>query len=80
MKSLILAILMMPAIASAFEYDVDMPNSGDPKIQLIRITIDSCQTKFKVKKADFEKFSENPAALTKLVKLAIENANSGCNN
>lgn len=64
--------------ANALEYDVDMPNSGDAKIQVIRITIEGCETKFKVKTEDFEKFSKNEDAMTDLVKKAVSRSATGC--
>lgn len=73
-------LLITPNCAKAFEYEVDMPNSGDPSMEMIRIKIDSCETKFKIKKKDFESFSNNPKALKELVKKAIDRANSGCVN
>lgn len=73
-------LLMTPNCARAFEYEVDMPNSGDPSMEMVRIKIDSCETSFKIKKKDFESFSDNPEALKQLVKKAIDRANSGCPN
>lgn len=71
-------ILSMPTNAKAFDYDVDMPYSGDPKMEMIRVRIDNCTTKFLIDKKDFEKFSKDSEEMMKLVKKAIARANTGC--
>lgn len=71
-------LLLISSGAYAMDYDVDMPNSGDPKFELIRVTIDGCETKFKIKKQDFNKFSKNDDAMDQLVQKAIEHSKTGC--
>ena len=72
------ALLMAyPFRALAFDYDVDW-TSNNSKESILRITIDTCTTKFTVKNEDLEKFKNNPDALTQAVKKAIERAHSGC--
>jgi hypothetical protein len=77
---LVLALTMGSTAMAAWDVDVDMPPSGDPKVEMIRVTINDCVTKFKIPKKEFEKFSKNNDAMDQLVKLAIKNTNSGCKN
>ena len=71
-------LIAFAPIAEAMQYDVDMPNSGDRKFEVIRITVDSCESKFKIKKEDFPKVAKNTADLQKMVKKAIERSRTGC--
>lgn len=80
MRWFVLSVFMWGVAATAFDYDVDMPTSPDPKVQLIRVTVDDCKTLFKVKKEDFDKFATNSSAVTQLVKKAIERSSSGCSD
>lgn len=63
---------------ASFEYDVDMPNSGDPKMQMIRINVNGCDSKFLIEKDKFEEFSKDKQKLQQLVKRAIEQSTNGC--
>lgn len=73
------ALALIPLHSKAFdEVDVDMPNSGNPKTEMIRITIDKCVTKFEIDKKDFEKFSNDPEQMKKMVKAAIKRTANGC--
>lgn len=75
---LIAAILvLLPFRAAAFDYDVNW-TSTNSKESILIITIDKCDTKFKVKNEDLEAFQKNAKALTDAVKKAIERANEGC--
>lgn len=67
------------AAVEGFDYDVDTPPSKDKTVNIVRITINKCETNFKVKKADWDKFEGNDEAMKDLVKKAIERAGSGCN-
>jgi hypothetical protein len=69
---------MLSTTAQAMDYDVDMPNSGDPKFQMVRVVIDGCETKFKIKNEDFNKFSKNDEAMDQLIQKAIQHSKSGC--
>ena len=75
--ALVLLMSSLPLKALAFDYDVDW-TSTNSKESILRITIDSCTTKFTVKNEDLEKFKDNADALTQAVKKAIERANDGC--
>jgi len=76
---LLLAILMIPSISCAFDdYDVDFEPSKEPGISIVRITVDGCTSKFKVKDKDFKTFSKSDAALDQILDLAIDRAAKGC--
>lgn len=77
-KLLLTLAILSPSIASAFSYEVDMPNSNDPSYEMIRIKIDNCESKFKIKKSEFRELSDNPDILKKLVKKAIQRSSNGC--
>jgi hypothetical protein len=65
--------------AGAFTYDVDWPSS-DPKtgIHTLAITINGCETLFKVKTEDLESFKDNKQAMREMISIAISKAKSGC--
>jgi hypothetical protein len=71
-------LILLSKCAGAAEVDVDMPPSDNPKYQLIRVTIDGCETFFKVKTKDFESLSNNNSAIQDLVDKALKHAQSGC--
>ena len=73
-----LLVWVIPTKSLAFEYEVDMPNSGDRRFEMIRIKIDECETKFLIPKEGFENFSKNKQALKDLVKKALERHATGC--
>lgn len=77
-----LMFLLTPANSQAFEYEVDMPNSGSSKYETIRIRIDSCDTIFKVSKNDFQDFKNkmhsNPSLAKDMIKQAMKHKDSGC--
>jgi hypothetical protein len=76
---LLLAILMIPSISYAFDdYDVDFEPSKEPGISIVRVTVDGCTSKFKVKDKDFKLFSKSDAALDQILDLAIDRATKGC--
>lgn len=74
---LLILVLLVSSYARA-DVDVDMPASGDQKLEIIRVSIDGCETLFKIKKEDFKRFSNNDAAMDELVAKANEHARSGC--
>lgn len=55
-----------------------MPNSGNPKYEMIRVQTNGCDSKFLVKKEEFETFSKNSKALQQLVAKALEHEATGC--
>lgn len=65
--------------ASAFDYDVDWPTS-DKTSHTLAITINGCETRFRILNEDFDKFVDNEKALTQAIDKAKERANSGCKN
>lgn len=70
---------MIPSISCAFDdYDVDFEPSKEPGISIVRITVDGCTSKFKVKDKDFKTFSKSDAALDQILDLAIDRAAKGC--
>ena len=71
-------MLAIPNCANAFEYEVDMPNSGDKRFEMIRVKINNCDTKFLIKKEEFESFTKNSKALQQLVQKALQREATGC--
>lgn len=79
MRNLLLILLMSPYTASAItSYDVDFPHSTDPAYQLLRVTIDRCETLIKIKSGDLIFFSKDRKSMNDVIKLAIERAKIGC--
>lgn len=65
--------------ASAFEYDVEWPESnGAQQTSTLMITIDGCKTRIYMKNTDIEAFKRDSGALQRAVKLSIERSKSGC--
>ena len=75
---LALILCLLPIKAFSYDYDVDMPGSDDPKFELITITIDKCESKFYIKKSDFESFSKDQKMMQSLTDRAIHKSLSGC--
>lgn len=75
-----LLLLLIPFKVDAFEdYYVDWPTSdGKKQTSTLVISIDGCQTKFTMKNSDIEKFRNDKENLKTAVKIAIENAQTGC--
>jgi hypothetical protein len=77
-----LMLLFIPIKSKAFEYEVDMPNSGDPRYEAIRISIDGCNTYFKIPKKDLDSFVkamlDRPLISQDMVKQAIKRRKNGC--
>ena len=67
----------MPLKALAFDYDVDWPTS-DKTSHTLAITINGCETRFKVLNEDFDKFSKSEEALVQALSKAMKRANDGC--
>lgn len=73
-----IAIVSFCVHAEAMEYDVDMPGSGQRDMEMIRITVEGCESKFFIKKENFEKVTSNPAEMKEMAKQAIKKAARGC--
>lgn len=77
--AMVLFLLLLPSGALSFEYDVDWPTSdGRKQTSTLVITIDGCETKFTMKNSDIEKFRNDKENLKTAVKIAIQNAETGC--
>ena len=74
-----ICVALFSSTAFAFtDYDVDFEPSEEPGLHIVRVTIDNCVTKFKVKDKDFKSFTKSDSALQQLVDLAIDRAANGC--
>lgn len=65
--------------AEAFDFDVDWPTS-DKESHTLAITINGCETRFRVLNKDFEAFSNNKEALQQAIDKAIQRSKNGCKN
>ena len=63
---------------TAMEYDVDMPPHSDHKVDVIRITVDGCDTLINVKKEELILIEKSPENIKMLVDAAIKHKQSGC--
>ena len=72
-------LAMMPLKAKAFieDYEVDWPSSQNG-IHVLRISINGCETLFKVKDKDFYDFAANKEAVKDALNKAIARAKAGC--
>ena len=78
-RLLLCIVLAAPSTSYAFDdYDVDFEPSKVPGISIVRITVDGCTSKFKVKDKDFKTFSNSDDALKELIDIAIDQAAEGC--
>lgn len=75
----LLAFLLasFPFKALAFDYDVDWPTS-DKTSHTLAITINGCETRFRVLNEDFEAFSASSEALKQAIDKAIKRSANGC--
>lgn len=66
--------------AEAVDYDVDMPPSNDPKVQIIRVNVGGCDTIFKVPTDKLEEFNKNlkSAEKARMIGEAFKHYQSGC--
>lgn len=79
MRALMLLILLIPIKSLAFDdYDVDWSPDRDSGMHVLRITIDGCETLFKIKDKDFYIFAKSKAALDQALDKAIEHKDHGC--
>jgi len=69
----------LPLKALAFDYDVDWPFS-DKTSHTLAITINGCETRFRILNEDFDKFAESKEALIQALDKAMKRANNGCKN
>lgn len=76
MKTLLIALLI-PMSVHAMDFDVEWPTSNSKEHTLV-ITIDKCETKFKIKTEDLQKFEKSDEALNQAVDLAMKHTNNGC--
>lgn len=83
MKTLIIGSILLfsyPSIASTST--IDIISSADPYYEIIVITIDGCDTVFKIPKKDFKELN-NPAnsrVIKDMISKAKNHALSGCGN
>lgn len=77
LAAFLLASLSLEVLA--FDYEVDWPTS-DKESHTLAITINGCETRFRILNEDFDKFVDNEKALTQAIDKAKERANSGCKN
>ena len=74
-------MLSVPYVSNAelMDYDVDWQPSREKNVHILRITIEGCTTKFKIKSEDFYDATANDKALYDALKKAIGRAGTGCN-
>ena len=72
-------LLSLPLNAFAFDYDVDWPTS-DKTSHTLAITINGCETRFRILNEDFDSFTNSKEALKQAVDKAIKRSNNGCKN
>lgn len=77
-----LLLILASIRANAFEYEVDMPNSGNPQYEAIRVSVDGCDTIFKINKKEFPAFRarmhDDPSIVKDMVNKAITRSKNGC--
>jgi len=74
-----LLLSLLTAEAHALDYDVDWPTS-DKTSHTLAITINGCETRFRILNKDFETFSKSDKALTEALERAMQRYNGGCKN
>jgi len=78
LAAFLLASVPLKALAT-FDYDVDWPFS-DSVSHTLAITINGCETKFRIMNEDFDKFATSKEALTQALDKAMKRAKNGCKN
>lgn len=59
-------------------YYVDWPTSKSGQYHVVRVGIENCETTFKIKDKDLEKFSKDAEAKKQLIAKAIARYNNEC--
>lgn len=79
MKTLIISCLIFSFNAVAYNYEIDW-TSKNSKESILVITVDQCETSFKVKNEDLEAFANNRQALNDAINKSLQHKESGCHN
>lgn len=77
MKLLIIVAVLISNRAMAMDYDLNWVSKNSTESILV-ITIDGCDTEFKVKNKDLDVFAANHAVLNDVLSKAKEHKASGC--
>lgn len=70
-------LVFHPSVSHSFSYDIDWPIS-DAQSHTLSITINGCETFFKVKNEDLDAFSKDTMILKQALEKAMIKANRGC--
>lgn len=71
-------LTLFPLNVLALDYDVEWPPSNDPKNFVLLVTIEKCETTFKVPINKLDQFANNDDAMKQLVDLAMQRYKNGC--
>ena len=73
-------MMLLFSISAAADVDVDWPYTDQKGVHVLAITIDGCQTRFKIKDEDFKAFTNSSNALDEAIDKAEQRSSSGCRN
>lgn len=76
MAKIIFITLVFSSLSHALDYDVS--NFSRNGYEMYEITVNGCRTMFSFNKKEHEKLVNDNEMLSKMVKIAIENAKQGC--
>lgn len=72
-------VLLTPIKTLAFNYDVSwLERKPNENHHILAITINDCETRFKIKNEDFYSFAKKEKVIEQALDKAIERVESGC--